>query len=121
MTLTMTPASRRREGGSGTCPRTPMRALCSVRARADQKSAAGAARFASVSMESMDKGPVMLRRRSAAGMKKAGGYRPLEYRARGATSEARLLDVLADQAGHLEHRDLRLAEDVLQLGVGVDH
>src|SRR6218665_354104 len=32
-----------------------------------------------------------------------------------------LLDVLADQASHLEHRDLGLAEDFLELGVGVDH
>jgi hypothetical protein len=33
----------------------------------------------------------------------------------------RLLEVLADQAGHFEHRNLRLAEDFLQFGVGVDH
>jgi hypothetical protein len=32
-----------------------------------------------------------------------------------------LLDVLADQACHLEHGDLGLAEDFLELGVGVDH
>ena len=31
-----------------------------------------------------------------------------------------LLDVLADQASHLEHRDLGLAEHFLELGISVD-
>ena len=35
--------------------------------------------------------------------------------------ESQLLDVLADQAGHLEHRDLGFAEDFFELGICVDH
>src|SRR5665647_919689 len=37
------------------------------------------------------------------------------------SSRSRLLEVFANQASHLEHGHLHLAEDFLQLGVGVDH
>src|SRR5258706_9142661 len=38
------------------------------------------------------------------------------------TAKIGLLEVLVDQLGHLEHRDLRLApEDRLELVVGIDH
>ena len=40
---------------------------------------------------------------------------------RGRRERRRSVQVSVDQLGHLEHRDLGLLEDFLQLGVGVDH
>jgi hypothetical protein len=36
-------------------------------------------------------------------------------------ARCQLFEVLADQASHLKHRHLHLAEDFLELGVSVDH
>ena len=50
---------------------------------------------------------------------KKPAHAPAFLRARGPRQA--LLQVTVDQLGHLEHRDLSLLEDFLQLGVGVDH
>ncbi|MES2786353.1 MAG: hypothetical protein V4684_12890, partial [Pseudomonadota bacterium] len=61
-------------------------------------------------MDSMRIGPV------DAETKKAGVTGLWEYRELARWMLVNLLHVLADEAGHLEHGDLCLAEDFLQLG-----
>src|SRR5690606_15464694 len=52
--------------------------------------------------------------------KKSRRAAPAFLRPRPGGGPARSGQVAADQLGHLEHRDLGLLEDFLQLGVGVD-